>query len=128
VVKIDGMAPECPFNKSHFLEIVKSLVLGKKLPVVDYNVCAECKLKENNCLLDQGKCCLGPVVMGGCGAICPTHGYTCEGCRGPSEDAKVDTLDAFMKIVEDRKIPKDEAIKKLRKYAGAVDPFRGKKK
>jgi coenzyme F420-reducing hydrogenase gamma subunit len=35
-------------------------------------------------LVAQGIPCLGPVVHGGCGALCPANGRGCYGCFGPS--------------------------------------------
>jgi coenzyme F420-reducing hydrogenase gamma subunit len=56
----------------------------------------DCKLKENVCLFDVGGTCLGPITRAGCGAICPTYGDGCEGCRGlipnPNENAMKDVL------------------------------------
>jgi coenzyme F420-reducing hydrogenase gamma subunit len=54
-------------------------------------------MKGNVCMFHIGKTCLGPVTRAGCGAICPTYGNGCEGCRGiisnPNEDAMKDVLD-----------------------------------
>ena len=59
-------------------------------------MCVECKLKENVCMYDRGGQCLGPVTRAGCGAICPTYGDGCEGCRGlipdPNSEAMSDVL------------------------------------
>jgi coenzyme F420-reducing hydrogenase gamma subunit len=30
----------------------------------------------------RGQTCLGPITRAGCGAICPSCGQGCEGCRG----------------------------------------------
>jgi sulfhydrogenase subunit delta len=61
---------------------VEAFALGTNPEIPDYPVCAECKIKENVCLFDMGQTCLGPVVRAGCGAICPSNGVGCEGCRG----------------------------------------------
>jgi len=82
VVKVDAVIPGCPIDRNEFLEVVKAVLLGKKLPIPDYPVCVECKRKENVCLFHKGGFCLGPVARAGCGAICPTYGDGCEGCRG----------------------------------------------
>jgi coenzyme F420-reducing hydrogenase gamma subunit len=65
-----------------FLHVLKSLILGRKPEIFDHAVCVECKLKENECVLDKGMFCLGPVTRAGCDAICPTFGQYCTGCRG----------------------------------------------
>ncbi len=96
VVKVDAVVPGCPIDREEFIAVVKALLLGKKPPIPDYPVCVECKLKENVCLYDIGKTCLGPIARAGCGAICPTYGDGCEGCRGlipnPNENAMEDVL------------------------------------
>jgi coenzyme F420-reducing hydrogenase gamma subunit len=72
------------------------LLSGKKPPIPDYSLCVECKLKENVCLFDKGGFCSGPLTRAGCGAICPTYGDGCEGCRGlisnPNRDSMQNVL------------------------------------
>jgi len=97
VIDIDAFIPGCPIDREEFVKVVKNVLLGKKPGIPDYPVCVECKLKENVCLLLEGKPCLGPVTRAGCDAICPTYGDGCEGCRGyipePNENAMKDVLD-----------------------------------
>ena len=83
VIEVDAVIPGCPIDRFEFLDVVKKLLLGKKPSIPDYPVCVECKLKENVCILEIGGACLGPITRAGCGAICPTYGDGCEGCRGP---------------------------------------------
>lgn len=96
VVPVDAYVPGCPIDRDEFCKVLVALLLGKKSPVPDYPVCVECKKKENVCLFELGKVCMGPVARAGCGAICPTHGAECEACRGyvthPEEDAQTDVL------------------------------------
>jgi coenzyme F420-reducing hydrogenase gamma subunit len=96
VIEVDAVVPGCPIDREEFIKVVKAVLLGKKPPVPDYPVCVECKLKENVCLFHIGKFCMGPVTRAGCGAICPTYGDGCEGCRGPiphpNQDAMKDVL------------------------------------
>jgi coenzyme F420-reducing hydrogenase gamma subunit len=97
VIDIDAFIPGCPIDREEFVKVVKNVLLGKRPGIPDYPVCVECKLKENVCLLLEGKPCLGPVTRAGCDAICPTYGDGCEGCRGyipePNENAMKDVLD-----------------------------------
>ncbi len=82
VVKVDYEIRGCPMSTPEFLHVLKSLILGRKPEVIDYAVCVECKLRENECVLDKGMFCLGPVSRAGCDAICPAFGQYCTGCRG----------------------------------------------
>lgn len=105
VVKVDYYIPGCPINKNEFLSVVKALVAGTEPVIPDYPVCVECKLKENECLFNQGKICLGPVTRAGCEAACPSNGEPCAGCRGPvsnpNKNAMHDVLKEHDLTVED---------------------------
>jgi len=97
VVEVDAVIPGCPIDREEFINVVRAVLVGKKPPIPDYPVCVECKLKGNVCLFHIGKTCLGPVTRAGCGAICPTYGDGCEGCRGlipePNENSMKEVLD-----------------------------------
>ena len=99
VVEVDAIIPGCPIDREEFIRVVKAVLVGKKPPIPDYPVCVECKKKGNVCVYELGRPCLGPVIRAGCGAICPTYGAGCEGCRGliphPNEDAMKEVLDEF---------------------------------
>ncbi len=95
-VKVDYFIPGCPIDRNEFLAVVTALLQGREPKLPDYPMCVECKLKENVCLYDKGETCLGPITRAGCGAICPTYGDGCEGCRGlitnPNLNAAEDVL------------------------------------
>jgi len=82
VVKVDYEIRGCPMSIPEFLHVLKSIAIGRNPEIIDYAVCVECKLKENECVLDKGMFCLGPITRAGCGAICPEFGQYCTGCRG----------------------------------------------
>jgi sulfhydrogenase subunit delta len=121
-VKVDHYIPGCPFDRKGFLDTLKLVLMDKKPSLVDYNVCAECKLRENGCLLDKKIPCMGPVVRGGCNALCPTRNHPCEGCWGPSEDAE-ERIGAFLEILKSYGVPDEEVTMKFRKYAGPTESF-----
>jgi sulfhydrogenase subunit delta len=98
VVKVDYRVHGCPIDKNEFLEVVSSLLIGKKPNIPDYPVCVECKLRENECLLLKGIWCLGPITRAGCAAIGPRYGNSCEGCRGFLPDANISSL--FEELIE----------------------------
>lgn len=91
VVPVDYYVRGCPVDGNEFLEVTKSLLLGKKPNIPDYPMCVDCRLKENVCVFDKGLTCMGPVTRAGCGAICPSYGYKCEGCRGLIDDPNVNS-------------------------------------
>lgn len=97
VIEVDAVIPGCPIDREEFIRVIKAVLLGKKPSIPDYPVCVECKLKENVCMFHIDKFCMGPVARAGCGAICPTYGDGCEGCRGfiphPNENAMKDVLE-----------------------------------
>ena len=105
VIKVDAFIPGCPIDRFEFLEVVKALLHGKKPPIPDYPMCVECKLKENICVFHKGGFCMGPITRAGCGAICPTYGDGCEGCRGvipnPNSDSMKTVLTDYGLSVED---------------------------
>jgi len=92
VVQVDAFIPGCPIDREEFIRVVKAALMGKKLPIPDYPMCVECKLKENVCLFHKGGFCLGPVTRAGCGAICPTYSDGCEGCRGAVSNPNVNSM------------------------------------
>jgi len=91
-VKVDLEIPGCPINKEEFLSIAKKLIAGIPVKTPQRPVCYECQLKQNECLLQKGLPCLGPVILGGCNAPCPTSSYPCDGCRGPIKNVNPDKL------------------------------------
>lgn len=96
VVPVDLELHGCPIDRDEFLHVIRDVALGKTPKLPDYPLCVECKKKENVCVFFRGMPCMGPVVRAGCGALCPTFGDGCEGCRGlvsnPNENAHKETL------------------------------------
>jgi len=103
-IKVDYKVHGCPIPKEEFLEVVKSLLAGRKPQIPDYPVCVECKLRENVCLYHKGQYCLGVVARAGCNAWCPSYGGRCYACRGlisdPNSGAAKDVLEEFGLTVE----------------------------
>jgi len=91
-VKVDFEIPGCPINKEEFLKVTQQLLAGVPPRIPQRPVCYECQMKQNKCLLQAGLPCLGPVILGGCGAPCPSNAYPCDGCRGPIKNANPDKL------------------------------------
>jgi coenzyme F420-reducing hydrogenase gamma subunit len=82
VITVDGVIPGCPIDQEDFIRFVKQLMHTGLPQLSDFPVCFECKLTENRCVFTNGSLCLGPITSAGCGAICPSFGQGCDGCRG----------------------------------------------
>lgn len=82
VVPVDFSLRGCPMVPEEFLHLVKSLLKGTQPHFPANAVCVECKRAENECVLERGLTCMGPITWGGCNAVCVTEGYRCDGCRG----------------------------------------------
>jgi len=112
-VKVDFYIPGCPPDKQELVQVLKWLLQGRRLKVYDKAVCHECSLKENYCLLDQGIECLGPLMNGGCRALCPSFNHHCTGCRGLLDDAN---LESGKQVLKDKGFDVDALVKRMTKY------------
>jgi len=97
VVPVDAYIHGCPIDRDEFKKVVTAVAMGKKPDIPTYPVCVECKKNENECLFEQGKFCIGPITRAGCGAICPTNGSPCEGCRGILKKPQVECVMDILK-------------------------------
>jgi coenzyme F420-reducing hydrogenase gamma subunit len=122
IVKVDLEIPGCPPTKEEILEILKQIRLGKIPKIPQRPVCFECQLLGNECLLQKGELCLGPISLGGCNAICPSSNYRCEGCRGPILDKSRDNLKNLLKLFKER-ADKDEIKFLFQKFGLEDDVF-----
>lgn len=87
-VTVDFELRGCPINVDQLVELVTSLVLGRKPRFPNESVCMDCKRNGTICVVvTQGLACLGPVTHSGCNAICPDCHRGCFGCYGPKENA-----------------------------------------
>lgn len=93
VVPVDIELPGCPIDRTQLLELLTSLLDGRRPNLHDRPVCSECKLRGTTCLLVLGRApCLGPVTRSGCGAVCPAHDRGCFGCFGPIAEPNTEAL------------------------------------
>lgn len=109
-IAVDYVAPGCPPPPAVIRSLFEALLSGDLPPAGqvfahDKALCEECpRTREDRklvkvvrphelvpdpeeCLLDQGMICLGPVTRGGCGAACPKGAMPCTGCLGPTPNA-----------------------------------------
>lgn len=118
VVKVDYAIPGCPVDKAEVLEVLKALLVGKKPPIPNHAVCVECKMADNVCVFDKGMVCLGPVTRAGCGAICPSYGNRCEGCRGLVEEPNVN---GYRSVLTERGLTVADILAQFRLFDGYLE-------
>ncbi len=115
VIPVDAYVHGCPINREEFLNVVKSLLLGKRPDIPSYPVCVECKKNENICAFEREEFCVGAVTRAGCDSCCVNEGTICWGCRGlvdnPNENSHKEVLLKYGLTV-------DETINKFRLYYG----------
>jgi len=119
-IKVDYYIPGCPPDKSQILMFLKSLLLGKQPKMHESPVCVECRRNGNECLLDKGKPCLGPITVGGCNSVCTNGGFECWGCRGPTKDMN---LDLMIKMLHDRGFDDKFIQDRMRTFVGLKMPM-----
>jgi sulfhydrogenase subunit delta len=121
-VFIDFELRGCPINHDQLLELLCAFLKGRRPTIPTYSLCVDCKKQGVPCVLvSEGKPCLGPVTMTGCGVLCPSFGRACYGCFGPMEQPNIPALcDRFL---AEGYGPRD--IKRmLRLFNGYLEPFK----
>jgi len=89
-VKVDFIIPGCPPEGKDIISVLNTIRQGILPKLLENPVCYECQMNGNECLLQKGEPCLGPVIRGGCRAVCLNSKFYCKGCRGilPSYNTK----------------------------------------
>lgn len=114
VVKVDAYIYGCPPNPNDVIKFLTQFLAGKVPEVTKYPVCVDCKLRENECLMQTGIPCMGPVTRAGCGAWCPSNGQFCYGCRGMVPDAN---KNAMHEVLDKHKLSVKEIVNKFKLYS-----------
>jgi coenzyme F420-reducing hydrogenase gamma subunit len=92
-VPVDFELRGCPIDKRQLLEVIRSLVAGRRPRTPSHSVCLDCKRRGTVCVMVAGGIpCLGPVTQSGCGAICPAYDRGCYACFGPVAQPNVVSL------------------------------------
>lgn len=98
-VKVDFVFPGCPISAEEFLKYMPEILNGKIPTIYDQPVCVECKKAGNRCLLLDKKPCFGPMILGGCNAVCPSSRMMCQGCRGLRPNGNISAMRATLKTM-----------------------------
>lgn len=118
-VVVDFELRGCPINKQQLLEVLTSLLHGRRPRTPAHSVCIQCKERLTVCVaVAQGIPCLGPVTQAGCGAICPAFNRECFGCYGPQETRNLVSLTQHY---TDRGAPPDQLQRLTRNFNVAAD-------
>ncbi len=116
VVEVDHELRGCPMEPVEFIQLVQAVLAGSVPHTASKPVCVECKQAENACLFERGEVCLGPVTWAGCGAICVSKGYRCDGCRGVLPHAN---LEAHRESMRRQGLPESEVDARFRLFCSA---------
>jgi coenzyme F420-reducing hydrogenase gamma subunit len=122
-VAVDFELRGCPINKYQLLDVIKSLLAGRRPATPRHSVCLDCKRRGTVCVMvADGAACLGPVTQAGCGAICPAYDRPCYGCFGPCAQPNLVSLTEQFRA--DGMVAGD-VVQSLRSFSGFAPDFRG---
>jgi F420-non-reducing hydrogenase small subunit len=85
VISVDAYISGCPPKPEAIISAVAFLLGQKPQPMADSAFCNDCVLNNENCLLEKGTLCFGPITSTGCELKCTTDGKPCVGCLGPAK-------------------------------------------
>ena len=120
-VKVEYELRGCPINRHQLVEVIRTLVAGRRPRLPSHSVCLDCKLRGTVCIaVAQGVPCLGPLTQTGCGAICPAFDRGCYTCFGPAAQANVASL---ISQYQRQGVGADELVPLLRNYNAATPVF-----
>ncbi|MDR0515262.1 MAG: NADH:ubiquinone oxidoreductase [Coriobacteriaceae bacterium] len=91
VITVDYAVPCCPIDPFEFLEALGRALYGSNRTLGTRTMCGDCKRNESACFYNQGSLCLGLVTRAGCNARCVNLGRPCNGCRGVSPHANLES-------------------------------------
>ena len=121
-VKVDFELRGCPINQYQLIEIIQSLLAGRRPRTPVHSVCLDWKRRGRVCVMvTQGAACLGPVTQSGCGALCPTYNRGCYGCYGPAAQPNLVSLTNQFSAAG---VPRDDVVRGLRSFNGYAPEFR----
>ncbi|MHA2390709.1 MAG: NADH-quinone oxidoreductase subunit B family protein [Promethearchaeota archaeon] len=98
VINVDVFMAGCPPRPEQIVSAIAFLLGQKPFPMNDLAFCNDCSIK-NECLLDAGTLCFGPITSIGCSLKCTSDKKPCVGCFGPAKtvDSRADKLNSMVK-------------------------------
>ncbi len=117
---VDYCIQGCPPSKKEILGFIKSVALDMRPKQNESPVCVECRKNKNQCLLDLGRPCLGPITLGGCDSVCINGNFECWGCRGPTKDMN---LGLMVKILKEKGYDEKFIQDRMRTFVGLKLPM-----
>ncbi|MEG0323165.1 MAG: NADH:ubiquinone oxidoreductase [Raoultibacter sp.] len=91
VIDVEYRVPCCPIDPFEFVETLTRALYGSNATKSTRTMCGDCKRNESGCFYGEGTLCLGLVTLAGCNARCVNLGRPCNGCRGISPDANMES-------------------------------------
>ena len=121
-VRVDFELRGCPIDRHQMVEVIRSLLAGRRPRTPVHSVCLDCKRRGTVCVMvASDTACLGPVTQSGCGAICPAFNRGCYGCFGPASQPNLVSLSS--QFVSDG-MSHERVIHSLRSFNGYAPEFR----
>lgn len=121
-VPVDFELRGCPINHHQLVEVLASLIAGRRPRTPTHSVCMDCKRRGTVCVtVAQGIPCVGPVTQSGCGAICPAYDRGCYGCYGPVRQANPTSLGDHLVAVGARPL---QLVPLFRNFNGYAPEFK----
>lgn len=115
-VPVDFYLPGCPIDANQFFYCFSHFIRKTSPAMPDYPVCAECRWKENECLLLKNILCVGPLTAAGCGAKCTSHNLPCVGCWGVVKEANVSSE---FNLLKEKGFSAEEIKRRFRMHTGS---------
>jgi coenzyme F420-reducing hydrogenase gamma subunit len=113
-IPVDFELRGCPINQYQLIEVIQSLLAGRRPRTPVHSVCLDCKRRGTVCVMvAQGTACLGPVTQAGCGAICPAFDRGCYGCYGAAAQSNLVSL--TNQFAKDG-MPREQIVQNLRGF------------
>ena len=85
IIAVDVFMAGCPPKPEAIFSAVEFLLGQKPQPMSETAFCNDCSLNNENCLLEKGTLCFGPITSSGCTLKCTDDGNPCVGCLGPAK-------------------------------------------